>query len=90
MIVSASIADWIEPWAASRGITEVLSCRIETRDGRLTGRLDGPNCYGPEKLRRLLARHPDRTAYELHVYGDGRGDAALLADADHAYYRRFA
>jgi len=90
VIVSASIGSWIEPWASTLGIDSVIASRIEVQGNRLTGRMDGVNCYGPEKLRRLLALYPDRGSYRLHAYGDSRGDAALLGAADHGYYRRFA
>jgi phosphoserine phosphatase len=77
------------PWAAGEGITEVIGNPAELRDGRVTGRLAGVNCYGPEKVRRLLALNPERESYTLFAYGDGRGDRELLAAANHAYYRRF-
>jgi len=89
VLISASPTDWIVPWAASEGITEVIGNAAEVSDGRVTGRLAGVNCYGPEKLRRLLALNPERESYTLFAYGDGRGDRDLLAAADHAYYRRF-
>ena len=64
----------------------VIATRLE-RDpgGRLTGRLAGLNCRGPEKARRVrewLAGH-DLTGAELWAYGDSPGDAELLAAADH-------
>ena len=90
VVVSASIEDWVEPWAREQGVDEVIASRVEVSEGRLTGRLEGPNCYGDEKLRRLLGRFPDRSSYELYVYGDSRGDNAILQAADRAFYRRFA
>jgi len=89
VIVTASFADWIEPWAASEGVDEVIASCAEVEDGRITGRMAGPNCHGPEKLRRLLARFPEPTTYRLFAYGDSPGDRALLAAANHAFYRRF-
>ena len=89
VLVSASPTDWIVPWAVSEGITEIIGNHAEVSDGRVTGRLAGANCYGPEKLRRLLALNPERESYTLFAYGDGRGDRELLAAANHAYYRRF-
>ncbi|HUE28747.1 MAG TPA: HAD-IB family hydrolase [Solirubrobacteraceae bacterium] len=89
VLVSASPTDWIVPWAASEGITEIIGNPAEVSDGRVSGRLAGVNCYGQEKLRRLLALNPERESYTLFAYGDGRGDRELLAAANHAYYRRF-
>jgi len=89
VLVTASPTDWIVPWAASEGITETIGNPAEVSDGTVTGRLAGANCYGPEKVRRLLALNPERESYTLFAYGDGRGDRELLAAADHPYYRRF-
>ena len=89
VLVSASPTDWIVPWAVSEGITEIIGNPAEVSDGRVTGRLAGANCYGPEKLRRLLALNPERESYTLFAYGDGRGDRELLAAANHRYYRCF-
>jgi len=89
VIVTASLTDWISPWAESQGIIQVIGSEAEIDNGRLTGRLKGANCHGPEKVRRLLALYPNRSTYTLHAYGDSTGDKALLAVADHAFYRRF-
>ena len=82
LVVSASIDNWVQPFFPS---VTVLGTRIEVVDGRLTGRFLTPNCYGQEKVRRILALHPDRAAYHLTAYGDSSGDRELLAFADEAY-----
>jgi len=64
---------------------KVLGTQIEVIDGRLTGRFLTPNCYGQEKVRRILTLHPDRSAYHLTAYGDSRGDREMLAFADEAH-----
>ena len=85
-IVSASLRQWIEPWAKSQGVTGVLATEMEVGDnGRFTGRFATPNCYGPEKARRLLEAEPDRSSYRLTVYGDSRGDRELMALSDTAH-----
>lgn len=90
VLVSASLELYLRPWAESVGFTAVLGSRLEqTTSGRVTGRLAGKNCYGEEKLRRLVERLGSRRRYCLYAYGDSRGDRALLEAADYAYYRRF-
>jgi phosphatidylglycerophosphatase C len=89
VLASASLELLLEPWARAAGIRDVLATRLEVRDGRLTGRLDGPNCWGEEKVVRLRALLGDLDAFELHAYGDSRGDRELLAVAQHAVYRPF-
>ena len=82
LIVSASIDNWVQPFFPA---VTVLGTQIEVIDGRLSGRFITPNCYGQEKVRRILALHPDRSAYRLTAYGDSRGDRELLAFADEAH-----
>ena len=57
VILSASIDRWVEaclrPFLVSSSRFQVLGTEIEVVDGRLTGRFATPNCYGPEKVRRL-------------------------------------
>lgn len=86
---SAALTILLEPWARAEGIDDVLATRLEVCDGRLTGRLDGPNCYGPEKVERLRALLGDLADVELYAYGDSRGDRELLAAAHHPAYRPF-
>ena len=82
LVVSASIDNWVQPFFPT---VTVLGTQIEVIDGRLTGRFLTPNCYGQEKVRRILALYPDRSAYRLTAYGDSRGDRELLAFADEAH-----
>lgn len=57
VILSASIDRWVEAclrqFLVSSSLFQVLGTEIEVADGRLTGRFATPNCYGPEKVRRL-------------------------------------
>jgi HAD superfamily hydrolase (TIGR01490 family) len=89
VLCSASLDLFLEPWARSTGIHDVLATRLETIDGRLTGRLEGRNCYGEEKLARLRRLVGDLADVDLYAYGDSRGDRELLAAARHAVYRPF-
>lgn len=83
-IISASIRNWVAPWAEFHGVSRVLATEAEVAGSRLTGRFATPNCYGPEKLRRLLEVEPRRENYKLFIYGDSAGDDALMAEADEA------
>ena len=84
LIVSASIDNWVQPFFPN---VTVLGTQIEVKDGYLTGRFLTKNCYGQEKVNRILAQYPDRSSYYLIAYGDSRGDKELLAFADEAHYK---
>lgn len=68
---------------------KVIGTQVEVRNGRLTGRFLTKNCYGQEKVNRILDYLPDRKTYRLIAYGDSRGDQELLAFADEAHYKPF-
>ena len=91
VLVSASFEVYLRPLADLLGADDVLAARLEVGDdGRLTGLLSGPNCRGPEKVRRLhawLDEHADgRPSVHVTAYGDSVGDRELLADADVAHW----
>lgn len=87
VLVSASLEDYLAPWGRNLGVEATLATRVEVRAGRLTGRLDGANCRGPEKLRRLRAHFGP--ADIRAAYGDSAGDREMLAAAAEPGYRSF-
>jgi phosphatidylglycerophosphatase C len=87
VLVSASPALYLTVWAARAGFDAVLATELEFRDGRFSGRLASPNCWGPEKVRRLQQWFGDARTQVLYAYGDSRGDREMLALADHAWLR---
>ena len=96
VIVSASIDNWVKPFftnldglADNQPQITVLGTQIEIADRKLTGHFLTKNCYGPEKVNRILDLYPDRCAYHLTAYGDSRGDKELLAFADESHYKPF-
>jgi phosphatidylglycerophosphatase C len=85
VVVSASLDVYLDPLAPSLGVDHVLCTRLDVDvDERLTGRLVGGNCRGPEKVRRLR-EWLGTDDVEVWAYGDSRGDRELLAFADHAH-----
>jgi phosphatidylglycerophosphatase C len=89
VVVSASLEDYLCPWADTMGIQRVLGTRLEVKSGKYTGRIQGKNCYGPEKVERLQEYLGDLSRYCLYAYGDTKGDKDLLAAATYPYYRTF-
>ena len=86
LIVSASIDNWVQPFFPQ---VKVLGTQIEVVDGKLTGRFLTKNCYGEEKVNRILTLYPNRQDYHLTAYGDSNGDKELLAFADESYFKPF-
>ncbi len=90
VIISASIENWITPWASSKGINTVLATIPEIdKVGRLTGKFKSKNCVNHEKVNRLLELFPDRKLYNLISYGNSEGDKELLEFSDVAHLNYF-
>ena len=90
IIISASPENWIYPWAMKMGFSNVIATKLELNSsGKLTGFIDGRNCYGPEKVKRLKMEYQNLDNYYLIVYGDSNGDKELLAFADEGYFKKF-
>ena len=89
VIVSASVDVYLNPWGYSVGFNDVLGSRLAVDDHLITGKLEGQNCWGPEKVKRLEQLLGPKSGYELYAYGDSRGDKEMLELADHAYNGTF-
>lgn len=89
-VISASVDKWMIPWCEKTGIKDVIGTQIEVNnEGLLTGRFLSKNCYGQEKVNRLLEKETDRSSYILYAYGDSRGDKELIEFADKGWYNKF-
>jgi HAD superfamily hydrolase (TIGR01490 family) len=89
VLVTASPELYTAPWADAEGVDDVIGTRLETEEGTFTGQFATPNCYGPEKTRRLDTAGLDLDSATLYAYGNSRGDRELLDMADHAFYQSF-
>lgn len=94
VLVSSTLDLYLESVARHLAFDHVLCSRLEVERGidgveRFTGRLEGADCTGAEKLRRLTSLVGAPGVLELHAYGDSPGDRDLLAAADHPHFRPF-
>ncbi|MEO1474110.1 MAG: HAD-IB family hydrolase [Pseudomonadota bacterium] len=86
LIIASAAVDLIcEPMAEALGFHDVICTRLSwDSEDRLLPILDGANCYGPEKLRRVdryfKEQHLDRPAT---FYSDHITDLPCLLWADH-------
>ena len=90
ILASASLNIYLNSWAKRYEFDDIISSSLQVdRQGNITGKLNGRNCWGPEKKRRLLRLIGTHKKYDLYVYGDSQGDQDMLEMADHPFYRRF-
>jgi phosphatidylglycerophosphatase C len=88
VIVSASPENWIKGWTA-RIEASLLATRLEIRDQRLTGKIQGHNCYGEEKPRRIQEVYRLSDYQEIYTYGDTSGDKPMLRLGTVSFFKPF-
>ena len=95
LVVSASADNWVKPMLeyTFTQAPVLLSTRLETTDGRVTGRIAGRNCHGEEKVERIKQYMKEngisRTDCYVYAYGDSKGDKEMMEYADESFYRPF-
>lgn len=88
IIVSASPENWIKPWANPLGI-EVIATRLVVSNGSISGKIDGKNCNGDEKVNRIKNEvNPEHYAI-ITAYGDSTGDVPMLNLAHQKFFKPF-
>jgi len=85
VVVSASLDVYVRVAAERLAADGAIATRLEVDTaGRLTGRYDGGNCRGEEKVRRLRLWMAEAgvEGARLWAYGNSRGDLRMLRAAD--------
>lgn len=90
VMATASYRLYVEAIASQLGFDDVIATNsLEGLDDRVIARVDGENCYGPAKLRMIVAwmerEGLARDQAHIRFYSDHASDAPVLAWADEAY-----
>jgi len=88
VIVSASAQDWIKDWCAETGVS-MIATKLEVKEGKITGKIEGNNCHGKEKVRRINETYNLSDYNEIYCYGDSRGDKPMLGLGNISFYKPF-
>jgi phosphatidylglycerophosphatase C len=88
VIVSASPENWIRPWTTAMQLS-LLATRLEVSGDHLTGKIEGANCHGEEKVRRIETAYQLKEYPQVYAYGDTKGDLPMLALANIRFYKPF-
>jgi phosphatidylglycerophosphatase C len=87
-VISASAENWIRNWS-DRYRLKLIATKLEVKNGLITGRIEGRNCYGEQKVV-CIHEQWNLTEYEdIYVYGDTSGDKPMLALATKSFYKPF-
>lgn len=95
LVVSASADNWVRPLLekAFCTIPTLSATQLEIADGKITGRIQGRNCYGEEKVNRIKeymkANNIQRQEYYIYAYGDSAGDKQMMEYADESFFKPF-
>jgi HAD superfamily hydrolase (TIGR01490 family) len=84
VLVTAAVDVVAEPLARALGFDQVISTRLTWPAGASGPVLDGANCYGAEKQRRIAEVEAEQPfAHPTYAYSDHISDLELLSRADH-------
>lgn len=83
VILSASPQELVEVVSAALGLHRAVGTCAAVVEGRFTGGLDGPFCYGAGKLERLRQALGEVDLGEAWAYADSASDLPLLAACAH-------
>ncbi|MGO4291413.1 HAD family hydrolase [Chitinophaga sp. RAB17] len=88
VVVTASAQDWVAPWCRKENIV-CLGTRLEVKNKQITGKIQGINCNGEEKVNRIRHAYRLENFGEIYAYGDSEGDRPMLALAQYAHFKPF-
>jgi len=88
VIVSASAENWLRNWCLTQGVS-ILATRLQDNNGRITGKIEGHNCHGEEKVHRVHEAYDLSEYAKIYCYGDTKGDKPLLGLATFSFYKPF-
>ena len=77
VVVSASAGNWIRKWTNSFSL-QLIATKLEVKNGLITGRIDGKNNHGEQKVMNIQERWNLNEYDEIYAYGDSSGDKPML------------
>jgi HAD superfamily hydrolase (TIGR01490 family) len=83
VLLSSSPQELVERLGRLLGMHHSIGTRATVANGRYTGALDRPPCYGPGKLDALRLALGDVDLQETFAYADSASDLALLRACGH-------
>jgi phosphatidylglycerophosphatase C len=86
-LVSSNYDFFLLPLVRRWRIAGVIASEAEVARGRFTGRLGGPACHGPEKLKRVTSQFGYARVRDAVSYGDdSKADIFLMSAVKEAYW----
>ena len=86
IVVTGSFHSWVSDWCKAEGF-ELLATDYEVKDCKLTGKIQGINNTGAEKVRRIRENYDLESAGTIYAYGNSRNDLEMLGIAHIKYMK---
>ena len=83
-LLTASSGIWLDAWCKANEIF-LIGTDFEVREGKYTGKLEGENCYGENKLKRIQPLLEKYNHSFTYGYGDSKSDQFYLAALQNSY-----
>lgn len=88
VVVTASAEYWVRPWTNNNSI-HLIATKLEVIDGVVSGKYQGLNCHGNEKVDRIHKVFDLDKYDDIYAYGDSSGDLSMLRLANHSFFKTF-
>ncbi|MEO8582309.1 MAG: HAD-IB family hydrolase [Flavitalea sp.] len=88
VIVSASPENWLIPICRHLS-AKCIATKLVISEKKITGKINGLNCYGEEKVRRIHEQFELKKYSSVYCYGDTPGDRPMLALGSIRFYKPF-
>lgn len=85
ILVSASLDIYLESWVKMENINALLSSQLAVKKDCITGKLKGGNCFGEQKVQRILEWLNGRLPPFIYAYGNSKGDESMLMFANEGF-----
>ena len=88
VVVSASPENWLHLWCQQMSVG-CIATKLLVKEEKITGKINGYNCYGDEKVRRIKEEFDLSSFSSVYCYGDTPGDMPMLSLAHIRFYKPF-
>lgn len=88
VVVSGSISTWLSDWCRKHNL-DLIATELEVVNNKLTGKFATENCFGDEKVRRIIQKYNLDEYDYIYAYGNSKGDREMLELANEPYYKYF-
>lgn len=88
VVVSASPENWIIDWCKQMEL-KCIATRLQVLDKKITGKINGTNCHGEEKVRRIRELYDLTSYHSIYCYGDTSGDLPMLSLGTIRFFKPF-